>query len=637
MALNISFAGYAYRYDDSIGNSDIWYRVYFRKINAPSSTAQWDTYETAEGNIRKVEGTGYFAFNLGDAGLLTQDGIASSGDRVIITFFYDENNSSNDDKDSCDLTEIGAYEWTLTSSTSYSKNMQTVSVDETANTECKPDISSWVLNGQGPAGTSNGVVFSNYSYSSASCAYARQISYSTTNGGTMYHWWQRGGTTVNNGFRIITREYDFHEGSGWQTLGSGSTVQWSTAGIYKCLLRLTTCFGNSDASIRDTNDIEMVIRWRAPVPNINCLEDNASNHVVIPDTTVSFQYNGTDPDNKISVIDWTINDPGNNTSTPSQLETAIVPHTNGPGTSWFGHSASSGAFGTSGNHNVDIIVHWDNGIDGTSTPVINYTEGFIQDLFSGPSMNFTQAPPQAIVSSPVNFTNTSTNITRIGTAGVGEEYDWKFDDDGSNTWVYDSSYAYIFIHTPTTSNCAVTLYGHWNDGFTDHTADITKNVVFGTTVTINEGLIGDATCIYTFNIIGTSSGGGSPTGFRWQVYYDPSGTNELVWTSPTDLNQQDKRYYFARIGWYRIYGRVYGPGSPTEDYEDIYIDDICTDGAGGLCPECPDCPESTVSGGGAVRTVEMEKPKIIVTKITVDGGKSIAKELIQVTEVRIIE
>lgn len=41
--------------------------------------------------------------------------------------------------------------------------------------------------------------------------------------------------------------------------------------------------------------------------------------------------------------------------------------------------------------------------------------------------------------------------------------------------------------------------------------------------------------------------------------------------------------------------------------------------------------------GGGIIEKEMEKPKIIVKKVTVDGGKSIAKELIKVTEVKIIE
>ncbi len=625
MALNIAFSGYVYRADDTIGNDDIWYRVYFYKVNVSSSTSQWDTYETEEGNIRKCENTGYWAFNLGDAGLLSQSGSASASDRVIVTFFMDENDSNNDDKDSCTLTEVGAYEFTLTSAENYSKDMQTVSVDEVVNSQCKPDISNWSLNSQNPSGTSNGVVFTNYSYSSASCSYVRQISYSTTNGATMYHWWSRVGTTVNDGFRITTREYDFHEGSGWQTLTSSGNVQWSNAGIYKCLLRLTTCFGNSDASIRDTDDIEMIIRWRSPVPNINCLEDNASNHVLIPDTTVSFQYNGTDPDNRISVIDWTINDPGNNTVTTDQIETSTVPHTNGPGTSWFGHTASSGAFGTSGSHNVDIIIHWDNGIDGTSTPVINYTEAFIQDLFSGPSLNFIQTPPQANVGSNVDFTNTSTNITRVGTAGTGEEYDWRYNDNGLLTNVFDEAYTYVFGHTPLTGNGEVILYAHWNDGFSDQVSSISKNVIFGTSVEINDNIIPDATCIFVFSIKGTSTGGGSPTGYRWRVFYDPTGVNELVWTSPTNLSQQNKRFYFAKVGWYRVEGSIYGAGSPTTDFEDIYIDALC------ICGECPECPDAEVIGGGGGagwsrrEDEEFKRPSVIVKKVEYENEEGMIR------------
>ena len=59
MALNINFSGYVYDEGGTIGNSNIWYRVYFRKINGSSSNSQWDTYNTTEGNTRQCESTGY--------------------------------------------------------------------------------------------------------------------------------------------------------------------------------------------------------------------------------------------------------------------------------------------------------------------------------------------------------------------------------------------------------------------------------------------------------------------------------------------------------------------------------------------------------------------------------------------------
>ena len=138
MALNKAFSGYVYHTDDSLGNEDIYYRVYFSKVNGSSSSSQWDSYQPVEGQVRTCENTGYWAFNLGDGGMLTQDGVASAGDRVLVTFFID-----NDDKDSDALTAVGTYFWTLTSADNYSKDMQLVSVDETSNTGCKPDISTW--------------------------------------------------------------------------------------------------------------------------------------------------------------------------------------------------------------------------------------------------------------------------------------------------------------------------------------------------------------------------------------------------------------------------------------------------------------------------------------------------------------
>lgn len=634
MALNINFSGFVYRHDNSLGDEDIYYRVYFRKVSGTSSPSQWDTYKTAEGQTRLCENTGFFSFNLGDAGLLTQDGNAGATDEVVVTFFIDENDSGNDDKDSCTLTEIGAYKWTLTSATVYSKNMQVVSVDESVNSGVKPSLDEWRLNLQPPGGTSDGVVFTNYAYSSVNCAYAQTIQYATAMGGTMYHWWTEGGVTINDGFRIVTREYDFDDGVGFQALASTGNNQWATAGIYECLLRLTTCFGNSDVSVAGVDDIEIKIRWRAPVPDIDCLQDVA-NHIQVPDTVVTFQYNGTDLDNKIGTIDWTINDPGNNTVSNGHNEADVVPHTNGPGTGWFGHAPTAGAFGTSGNHSVDIVIHWDNGIDGTSTPVINFSEIFIQDLFTGPTVNFTQAPPAAVVAVPVNFTNTSANTSRVGTAGAGEEYDWRWNDNGSIVNELNKAFAYVFTQTPVTTNVQVTLFAHWNDGFSDQLAQITKNVIFAAQVTVEDDVISDATCIYVFHITGTSSGGGNPTGYKWEIFYEPSGINELVWTSPTNLDQQDKRFYFAKIGEFRVKGYVYGAGSPTSDFEDIIIDSLCVFG------DCPPVPPTPVAvGGGAPpyrqNAEEVVRPFILVKKVESKVVDTL-DELIEKIQVKLVD
>ena len=598
MALNKQFSGFVYHIDDSPGNSDIYYRVYFNKVNGSSSASQWDTYEATEGQIRTCEGTGYWAFNLGDAGLLTQDGVASSGDRVLVTFYI-----ANSDKDSDALIAVGTYYWTMTSADNYAKDMQLVSVDETSNTFCKPDLTQWRVNSQGPSGTSNGYVNTNYSYSSVNCDYVQQHIYNTTKGGTMYHYYTLLGTIVHNGFRITTREYDFDDGVGWQTLGSSGVNQWNSADRYECLLRLTTGFGNSNQSIKFVDDIEIVIRWRLPVPDITCFEAVA-NHIQTPDTVVSFQYVGTDPDNRITGIDWVIYDSTTNTYINDQTSSAIVYHTSGPGTGWYNHLATPGAFGTSGTHNVAIVVHWDNGIDGTATTDITYNEDFIQDLFSGPTVNFNQVPSPTIVNTSTDFNNTSTNISRVGTGGNGEQFDWRLDDNGAITDALDTTSTFVFTVTPTSTLSTIRLLAHWNDGFFDQTTEITKNIIFTAKITITR-----ENCYYVFHIEGTSTGGGSPTGYKWEIYRDPDGANILHWSSPTDLNQQDKRFYFTYIDEYLIKGTVYGAGSPTSDSSSVLITEICT-GIGGadttaleIIATDPDDLENDVSTQTKIRII----------------------------------
>jgi len=565
MALNINFAGKCYTTDGNLADTSVRYRVYFNKVNSSSAPSQWDTYESVEGQVRRVEAVGgFWSFNLGDAGLLSQSQTASAGDRVVVTFFKDY-----DDKDSDNIRELGTYYWTLTSAENYTIDIQLVSVDETANTQCKPDLSQWRLNSQGPSGTSNGVVNTNYAYSSVNCDYVRQHIYTTDKGNVeTYHYWQLFGTVINDGFRIVLRQYDFDEGSGWQTLGSSGNYQWAYADDYQCLLHLTTGFGNSDESVRFTNDIELVIFYRQPVPDIDCLQ-SVVGHIVTPDTPVFFKYSGSDIDTRITGIDWVIYD-STNSYHVDQASSTIVGHYNGPGTGWYGHPATPGAYGTSGTHNVAIVVHWDNGIDGTNTTDVTYDEDFIQDLFSGPTLGIDQIPEPTIFDSTTSFVNTSTNTSRVGTAGIGEEYDWRLDDDGSITDVLDVPFSYIFKVAASNVSATVRLVAHWNDGFSDQTTSLTINIVFQAKITITQ-----EDCYYVFSITGSSTGGGAPTGYRWRIFRDPDGSNTLIWTSPTDIDQESRRYYFTHVDTYRIEGSVYGAGSPTLDTEDVEITDIC--------------------------------------------------------------
>jgi len=328
-----------------------------------------------------------------------------------------------------------------------------------------------------------------------------------------------------------------------------------------------------------------------PTPDINCNEDNVSNQIVTPDTTVSFDYVGDNPDSRILYIDWTIADTGaygNTTTTISgEIYTNTVYHTAGSGTDWCSHSGTAGAFTNPGTHNVNADVVWNDGWD-TSTE--SYDDDFYQLRYTGPTVDFTQSPPQAVVGSGISFINNSSSTSRVG-LGLPDckEYDWELDDDGILTTAIDKPFSYDFDVTPTTDNCSVELCAEYSDGWdTQRTCD-TDTVVFETTVSISE-----VDCYYNLHIIGTSDDG-TTTGYSWDIYKDStcsgtclsgtSGSWDLVWTSPTGIGENDKTIAFTEACCYRIYGYVHGTGATTNDYEDLYVSlaDICTTVSGAPC------------------------------------------------------
>lgn len=317
-----------------------------------------------------------------------------------------------------------------------------------------------------------------------------------------------------------------------------------------------------------------------PVPNLDCNEA-AGQYITTPDTAVSFDYTGTNPDNRITGIDWDINDSGVYGNTDTVLSGVVyndtVYHTEGLGTDWCGDTSTSGAFTNPGVHNIAIDVNWNDGWDDN---VVSYDEDFTQSLFSGPTINFTQAPPLATVGSGVVFTNTSTDTSRVG-LGLPDctEYDWTWDDDGDVETHLDQPYSYQLSKVPDTANCEVQLCADWSDGWETQTTCLSDYVVFKTTVTITP-----EDCFYNLNLVGTSSDG-SVSGYSWEIYKDStcsgtcvsgtSGSWDLIWSSPTGMDENDKKVYFTEKCCYRVYGYVHGNGTTTNDYEDIYIPEVC--------------------------------------------------------------
>lgn len=539
MALNITLDGFVYDGDGNITSSNVAYQAYFYKVGAGSSPSKWN-------NKRVVENTGYWNINLGDGDWLTQDGNAASSDEVIIVFWSPH---TADRMDSCaQLDEWSCFRIILDGSSTYSTNVQ-----------IKPNICPdlhWSLPSSSLVGSTVYIVNSS------------DDEHSWNFSGTTMHHTDNWRTTLMMVNSIDNSDYDWGDGnqnnnqSGTPDLGH----TYLASGDYDVELVIEDECG---CTVTGTDQIRILNR--PPVPNIIMVPGDPD-----PNEPVSFQYTGTDLDDTITNIAWTIGDSGSygntNTEAPTSSRDDVIPHANGLGTDWYGEAAVSGAFTNPGSHTVSIVISW---WDGFTTQTANYSENFNQSRFSGPAVNFTQDPTEAELDTTVRFSNVSTNIDRVG-LGLPDhyEYTWRWTDSGDVETETDVPFTYELEKTPTTADCQVQLCAQWSDGWDTHNTCVEKDVVFDTIVTISE-----EDCYYNLNIIGTSEDG-SVTGYGWTIY---SGTGQsgpwtATWSSPTGLDQNDKKICFTSVGWYKVEGTVYGAGASTSDDEVLYVTTVCPAG-----------------------------------------------------------
>lgn len=548
MAVNITLTGNLY---DGNGvmftGAEIYYQAYFYKVNSGSSSSTWSD--------PRISILGQYNFNLADSDLLTTAGNASSGDVVMIVFWK---GTSTDRLSDCSSLE----EWSVLRVV-LGTGPGMLSSDTYVNeAQVKPNICpnlSWNLQATGLVSTS----------------------VTATNSSTDTHQWTFMGTTFyqrNTWYTTLmtinavdNSVYSWGDTTQDTVAGAGNgSHSWSAPGDYDISLVIEDECG---CTVTGTDQIR--IYNRAPVPNIVMTPSNPD-----PNTPVSFQYTGTDVDDTITNISWLIGDDGTYGSTDTFSDTNarddIVPHTDGLGTDWCGTGGASGAFTNPGTHTVAIEISW---WDGFTTQSIIYSENFTQARFTGPTVDFTQDPPEADLLTQATFTNASTNVERVGTALPDcTEYDWTWTDNGTPEVITDQPFSYELVKSPTTADCQVELCASWNDGWDSHYTCVEKDVVFGTVVTISE-----EDCFFSLNIIGTS-GDGSVTGYSWTVASGISETGPWVdtWTTPTGIDQNDKKVCFTAIGWYRITGYVYGTGATTSDSETLYIDVVCPSTTSGI-------------------------------------------------------
>jgi len=559
MSLNITFDGYNYLGNGSLSNSNVRYQAYFLKQNSGSSPSKWN----AE---RIVESTGYWNVNLGDGDWLGQTGDVNDGDRVTVVFWMPV---ISDNLDACSqLTQWGAFQIILSGLDVYTYDSQvktnicpdllwtmttTADVYEVVNANnMSEDDHSWVFDGAASAGTTT----------------MRQTN---SLGTTIY--------TVN---QVNNSDYDWDDSSWDMNLPGAANGShfWTDAGDYYVRLIIEDECG---CTVTGTKPIR--IYWREPGCGINCPQANGLNQIVIPDTPVTFEFDGTIYDNNVTEIYWKINDSGmygtTNTTISGATASGVVSHTNGIGTDWCGNPGTAEAFTNPDNHLIEVWVTWWDGFDYHTKYC---SETFDQLKFSGPTVDFDQDPDKAVVSSGVKFVNTSSNTSRVG-LGLSDcdEYEWRWDDNGNITYYYDKPYSYDLEVTPNTEFCKVRLCADWSDGWDTHTTCEEKNVIFKTTVTVS-----GIDCYYGLNVYGTADDG-TVGGYHWDVYKfvtysgigPPTGDTELIWETPTTSGQKNKEICFTQPAWYKIVGWVYPDpltaGTETSDYAYLEVTDVCPD------------------------------------------------------------
>jgi hypothetical protein len=537
MAINVTFDGFCYLDDGSLSSSNVFYQAFFYGVNPASSVNTWNA-------VRTVEASGYWNINLGDGDWLTQDGSAGINDKVIVVFWQGGDRMGTD----CSvLGAWGSFEIILDGSSTYTNPTQV------RNNICPTLI--WSFPTEGVAG----------------------ISYDSTNNSHDVHYWDWMGTTMGHHYiwnsepiyyvnYVRFTHYDWDDGNEDNNLAGAATAShsWDTAGDYTVQIVVEDHCG---CTVTGTEVIR--IKYPPPTPDIDCNQDNGSNQVETPDTVVTFDYNGTNPYNRITSIDWTIAD-DTDTVSSGHAVSDIISHTNGEGTSWYGHTATPGAFTDPGTHNVSIVVHWNDGFDDYT---VAYDENFYQLYFDGPTVDFNQVPDPVAVTSGVIFNNlTSDPDSRVGTAGAGEEYDWEWIDESIVDNVNDVPFSYVYGNTPVSDQVTIELCAHWNDGWVDHETCELKNLAIETTVVVVQN-----DCYYELTVFGTSLDG-SVSGYHWEIERSTTsgiaGPYEPIWESPVGMDQKEKTIAFTEQNYFKIIGFVHGNGDTT-DYEVVYVDTVC--------------------------------------------------------------
>lgn len=520
MALNKTINGFVYLDDGTKAMSSVKYQAFFYRNGTASSPDKWNS-------VRLCEDSGYWSFNLGDSDFITQDGLALTNSKVVIVFW--KGNTFDRNADCSVLEQWGATEVTITSSDVYI-------IDVQVRNNSSPNL-VWSFPNIG---------FVNQIYSSSNSSY--DVNYWYFGSTLMYHWYSRYGQLIQNINSIITTSYFWGDATysldlAGVAIGSHS---WDSPGD-----KIVTAVIEDGCGTTVTGTRTISIFYDEPVPSIICHQGDV---VTTPNTQVTFKYDGTNDNNTITKIVWTINDEGYSTEYTSYNVDEVINHVNGVGTTWYNQSNVVGAFSNPGDHIINIDVYW---YDGYSTNIISYQKIITQSKFNGPILSFEQEPAEIVLGDLVILSNSTTNTSRVGTGTYNNKFDWEI--VSSNTLnIDDVNLEYEVNITPDNDNYSVSLCANWNDGWEDRITCITKSLIFKPDMYIQT-----EDCFYNVYLLGTTPNG-SVSAYSFEVYKDLSDANDgsgpwdLIWSSPIDINQNNKKLCFTSLGYYKIVGYIHG-------------------------------------------------------------------------------
>ncbi len=426
----------------------------------------------------RTSNVGQYNLNLGDASFLSQAGVASSGDIVLICFWTPTTEST---RTSANLTEWGMIIHTLTSDTLYTQDVKT-------ETPFTPNC-NFAINSMNTVSTDITVTDTNcndiHTYTYAGVDHIHQPTYL--------------GENIFSGMNVIT-----HIDLDWEdppadlglTPKQPYSHQYSTVGDYDI-----TATATNEGGISCNTQWTRRVFWRPPTVDFNISKTNPQPQGEIGlGESVVFTNISTDPDLRRTVdgwsYDWTINDTGTY-GTHTQTDSPAN-HTTSPTHTW--HNP--------GTHDINLNLNW---YDGFTWQVTDITKQ-INQLTWNVSNELNWSPPVYI--------DIDTTYTPAITGDITHIYDVDYDIDATPIHIgldYDAPFVHQF---DISMQHTISQIINYHDGFELKSQSQDYTVIMSSIASFVE----DKSQCGGTTFTSTSIAGTPPfISYRWRVYDDTTG------------------------------------------------------------------------------------------------------------------